>query len=278
MSRAQMFCALTTVALGEASLRGLDAGDATACEHEPLDLDAFDDPDAAPPCRAREGAGDEIRVGESGLGLEADQGRVVEAADRQPLRRVLRREELHRDALRLLREQRGAQRRELRPVGRGDQVAALDEAGRRLVVVEVGGERIEDLPRTPRQLDVLGHRVVGAQDAARLRRRARADRDRGRGRRRRARRARRGGTRSTRRSRRRRSRSRRGSTSWPGRARWRATHSLILQDAARGRARGPAWLHLVFLGDWFRDLPERTPSNDFCTLQTGRLRNDLLAA
>ena len=82
---------------------------------------------------------------------------------------------MDRDALGLLGEERRAQRRQLRAFGRGDQVAALDEAGRRLVVVEVRGERIEDLPRAPGQLDVLRHRVVGAQDSARLRRGAGAD-------------------------------------------------------------------------------------------------------
>ena len=71
-----------------APLRRLDPGDGAAREHEPLDLDAFDDPDAAPPRRAREGAGDEVRVGESCFGLEADQGGVVEAADGQAPRRV----------------------------------------------------------------------------------------------------------------------------------------------------------------------------------------------
>ena len=90
MSLAQMFCALTTVALGEASLRGLDAGDAAALEHQALDLDAFDDLHAAAPRRAREAGRDEIGVGEARLGLEADQRRVVEAADRQALRRLLR--------------------------------------------------------------------------------------------------------------------------------------------------------------------------------------------
>ena len=159
----------------ESALRGLDAGDPAVLAEQALYRDPFHDLHAAPACRAREAGRHQRGVGESGLGFEADQRGVVEAADRQALAGLGRGQQLEWNAHGGLRRQRVAQGFELGALRRGDQVAALDQAGRGIVVADVVGEIVEDLPRPARQLDVLLHRVVGAQDAARLRRGAVAD-------------------------------------------------------------------------------------------------------
>jgi hypothetical protein len=95
-----------------------------------LHFHAFDDLHAAPPRGTRETGGGEVGVGKTGLGLEADQRRVVEAGDRQQAGGLRGIQFLHADALGALPGQRAAQRIELGALGRGDQVAALDQPGR----------------------------------------------------------------------------------------------------------------------------------------------------
>ena len=59
-----------------------------------------------------------------------------------------------------------------RAVAGDDHEPAARESGIRLSVVEIRGEVLEDREPPLRERDVLGHRIVRAHDARRLRRRA----------------------------------------------------------------------------------------------------------
>ena len=175
MSRAQMFCALTTVPVSVSTLRGFDAlHDAVGVQQSP-NFDAFDDLDAHSSRRSRKRAGDEIRIGKPRVGFVADQRRIVEPRDRQQTRGLPRIELLHRDALSALTVETRAQGRESRSVRRRDQIAALHETRRRFGIADVIGEIHEHAPRRTREFDVLRHRVVRAQNPRRLRCGAGAD-------------------------------------------------------------------------------------------------------
>ncbi len=150
-------------------------GHAPALPRQAVHGDVLADRDAAPARRPGKAGGDQIGVGKARLGLEADQRGIVEIGDRQQFARLRRVQPLHRNALRLLLRQRVGQRRALVVVGRRDQVAAAHQAAGRVLVADIGGEIGEGAPRAPRQLDVLAHRIVGAQDARGLRRGAGAD-------------------------------------------------------------------------------------------------------
>lgn len=95
---------------------------------------------AAPARGAREAGRDQVGVGETGLGLEADQRGIAEIGDRQQLARLRRVQFVHRDAQRALLRQRRGQRRALVIVGRGYQVAAAHQAAGGVVVADVGGK------------------------------------------------------------------------------------------------------------------------------------------
>jgi hypothetical protein len=137
---AQMFCVLTTVPAWKVALRGAHAGDAARRRAAgPAPPRRSHDLHAAAARGAREAGGHQVGVGKAGLGLVADQRRVVEARDGQQRPGLRRVEQVHRDALAAGRQRR-AQRLEPVAFGRGDQVAAPDQPGRGLVVADVAGE------------------------------------------------------------------------------------------------------------------------------------------
>lgn len=107
--------------------------------------------------------------------LNMDQGGIVEVRDRQPLRSLLLRQEVQRNATLLLCVKGSAQRGEFVPFGCRDQVAALDQARRGVFVLQVLGKALEKGPRMAGKLDVFNDRIVGPQDAAGLRGGAGAD-------------------------------------------------------------------------------------------------------
>ncbi len=159
----------------EAALVGLDADHAAVLHQQALDIDALHDLHAQAACGAGKAGGHQIGIGKAGLGLVADQRRIVELGDRQQLARGGLVEQAHLDAHALLAGQGLTQGLQLGAVGRADQVAALDQAGRGFLVAKVAGEVVEHRPGVLGQLHVLDHRIVGAQDARGLGAGARAD-------------------------------------------------------------------------------------------------------
>ena len=77
-------------------------------------------------------------------------------------------EQLHLDSLRSLRRDRCGQWRQFRAVGCGDQIAALNKARGGVFVPKVVAKVLKNVPRVLRQLYVLAHGIVRAQNARRL--------------------------------------------------------------------------------------------------------------
>ena len=124
---------------------------------------------AVAPGRARERRGGEIGIGVAGVLLVAEHGDVVGLQERQDALRVVQVDLHGADTHRALLRERRLDRLRLRACAADDEIAAPRDPAVRFGVVEIRGEIGEYAERAPRELHVLRHGVVRAQDAARLR-------------------------------------------------------------------------------------------------------------
>ena len=151
------------------ALRGFHAHHPQTVTLQPSHRHTLHDLDAATAGRPGKAGGHQVGVGKTGFRLITDQGRIRQVGNRQQGFTLLAVQQLHFNALCLLRLECGGQRRELGAVRGGNQVATFHQASGGILIAQVAGKVGEHLPGVLGQGYVFWHRVVRAQNAAGLR-------------------------------------------------------------------------------------------------------------
>ncbi|MCY1514079.1 hypothetical protein D9M68_486070 [compost metagenome] len=160
---------------GKVANRGRDADHLVVLDDDFVDFSILANGDATAARSAGETGGNQVGVGEAGLGLVADQCSVAELSNRQQFLCLLPGQQLEGNALVLLLLQGGSQRFKLVAFCGDNHVAALNQAAGSLFIAQVLRKIVEDGPGLASQFDVLLDRIVGTENARGLRGRPGAD-------------------------------------------------------------------------------------------------------